>query len=95
MGAELARLVPALGRAPVAEPFSAQRLQRALVEALRGWSAVDSGVVAAGDTLHGVALDDLHFADLASLDLIAPLVGESTADGLARRLAWLLAARPA
>ncbi len=95
VGAELARLVPALGRPPVAEPFSVQRLQRALVEALRGWSAVDSGVVAAGDTLHGLALDDLHFADLASLDLIAPLVGESTADGPAGRLAWLLAARPA
>ena len=92
---ELARLVPALGRPPVAEPFSVQRLQRALVEALRGWSVVDSGVVAAGDTRLGLALDDLHFADLASLELIAPLVGEFTADGPAGRLAWLLAARPA
>lgn len=85
---ELSRLVPALGQPAAAEPFSALRLQRALVEALRGWSAV------AGASLQGLALDDLHVADRASLDLIAPLVGESGAEGQPVRLAWLMAARP-
>lgn len=85
---ELRRLAPALGQPVAAEPFSVQRLLRALVEALRGWSARADG------RLQGLALDDLHFADLASLDLIAPLVGESAGEGQPQRLPWLMAARP-
>ena len=89
VGVELSRLVPALHRPSVAEPFSVQQLQRALVEALRGWSGLPQG------RLQGLALDDLHFADLASLNLLVPVIGETAAASPGTGLAWLMAARPA
>lgn len=75
--AELARLAPTLGAA-AADPFSALRLRQALRHALDDWR---------GAGLTGIALDDLQFADPASIDLLLPLA----AAGGAR---WLVAHRP-
>jgi DNA-binding SARP family transcriptional activator len=75
--AELARLAPTLGAA-AADPFSALRLRQALRHALDDWR---------GAGLAGIALDDLQFADPASIDLLLPLA----AAGGAR---WLVAHRP-
>ncbi len=92
VGAELSRLVPGLQPAASAEPFSALRLQRALREALRAWTVALPGPGAtAGPALAALVLDDLHFADPPSLDLLAPLVGDPALPGLR----WLMAARPA
>jgi len=76
---ELARIVPELGAAPSA-PLAPLRLQQALVQALSDWRV-------AGLTL--LAIDDLQFADDATLELLLPLIGA----GAEPRLAWLLAAR--
>ena len=67
---ELARLVPGLGDADT-EPFTVLRLQRAVRDALRGWASPQ-----AQPRLLGLALDDLHFADAATLELLATLMGE-------------------
>ncbi|GMV47792.1 MAG: hypothetical protein AMXMBFR66_31900 [Pseudomonadota bacterium] len=69
--AELARLVPALGTAAPG-PLSELRLMQAMARLLRD--------------LPGVCLDDLHFADTASVELLPAL--------LAQPLPWLLALRP-
>ncbi len=82
VAAELARLVPGLGAADT-EPFTALRLQRAVLAALQAWAAVD-----AQPRLQGLALDDLHLADRATLDLLAALMAEAGATP-----GWLLAAR--
>lgn len=70
--AELARLVPALGEAPPGR-IEARRLQQALEQAL---SRAAPG---------GVALDDLQFADEATLELLPALAMTPQP--------WLLAAR--
>jgi len=70
--AELARLVPSLGAA-AADAFTRLRLQQALQAACQAWQA--AGLV-------GVVLDDLHFADAATLDLLAPLIGNGREGGL-------------
>ena len=63
---ELARVLPELGAAPVG-PMNEARFRQAVVEALAGRR--QSG-------LAGVALDDLHFADAASLELLPLLATE-------------------
>jgi hypothetical protein len=63
---ELARVLPELGAAP-AGPMNEARFREAVVEALAGRR--QSGLV-------GVALDDLHFADAASLELLPLLATE-------------------
>jgi len=61
--AELARLLPELG-APPAETMNEMRLRQAVARAL----------AAGGEGgLKGVALDDLHFADAASLEMLPGL----------------------
>ncbi len=75
--AELARLLPALGAAPRA-PLARARFQRALNEAL--------GQAVAGG-LAGVVVEDLHFADAASLELLPCLASTPG-------LPWLLTLRP-
>lgn len=74
--AELVRLAPALGAA-AADPFSALRLRQALRHALDDWR---------GAGLTGIAVDDLQFADPASIDLLLPLA--------AGGVGWLVAHRP-
>jgi hypothetical protein len=74
---ELARLLPALGPAPRA-PLVRVRLERALDDTLR--QAVARGLV-------GVVVEDLHFADAASLELLPGLAS-------AVALPWLLTLRP-
>jgi DNA-binding SARP family transcriptional activator len=75
--AELARLLPALGPAPRA-PLTRVRLERALDDTLR--DAIARG-------LAGVVVEDLHFADAASLELLPCL---AATEGLP----WLLTLRP-
>ncbi|HEV7575363.1 MAG TPA: AAA family ATPase [Caldimonas sp.] len=58
--AELARIVPECGRAATA------KFDRASFE-----SAVEDTLVRAGTSLVVVAVDDLHFADIASVELLA------------------------
>ena len=80
---ELCRLLPELGSRNAA-PMEGQRLslQRALVALLE---------IATTETLSAVIVDDLHFADEASVEMLHALVG---ADGL-DRLSWGFAQRPA
>ena len=85
---ELARVMPELGdgllpAAPLPGPHRRHGLQHGVAALLR----------AAGPALSGVLLDDLHFADDASLDLLQSLVG-GEADGEAA-LSWVFALRPA
>ena len=74
---ELARLVPDMGPAGD-DPFDRLRLRQALLCAMGVWS--DAG-------LQGVAVDDLQFADSASLELLAPLASRATQS-------WIFASRP-
>ncbi|MBL8339831.1 MAG: AAA family ATPase [Rubrivivax sp.] len=78
---ELARVVPELGPATPG-PLLPLRLRQALHQAL-------AEGLAAGLAL--VALDDLHHADEATLDLLLPLIAAAHAGGPA----WLLAVRAA
>jgi len=57
---ELARVLPELGAAPVS-PINEARFRQAVVQAL---------IVRRAAGLAGLALDDLHFADAASLELL-------------------------
>ena len=75
----LARLAPALG-APGVGPPEAASLRVSLEQALAAWRAAG---------LAGLVLDDLHFADTASLELLLPLAGAAAAG-----LRWLMAVRP-
>lgn len=77
---ELARLAPEAGALPT-DTFSSLRLQQAMRAALLQWQK---------QGLRGVALDDLHYADPSSLDLLLPLASNTAAV----RLPWLLATRP-
>ncbi|HXF45739.1 MAG TPA: AAA family ATPase [Burkholderiaceae bacterium] len=76
---ELARLLPELGEA---EPI------RSDAERARFYNAVAAALAAQRESLHGVIVDDLHFADDASVELIQYLLG-------AAELRWVFAARPA
>ena len=74
---ELARLVPDMGPAGN-DPFDRLRLRQALLCALAVWNAAG---------LKGVAVDDLQFADSASLELLAPLASRATQS-------WVFSSRP-
>lgn len=74
---ELARLVPDMGPA-ADDPFDRLRLRQALLSAMGVWN--DAG-------LQGVAVDDLQFADSASLELLAPLASRA-------RQSWVFSSRP-
>jgi tetratricopeptide (TPR) repeat protein len=77
---ELARLAPEAG-APATDPFAVLRLRQAVRAALLDWHR---------QGLAGLAVDDLHHADGATLHLLLPLFVQTAADGLP----WLLASRP-
>ncbi len=79
--AVLARLVPTLGT-PGSGTLEAASLRIATEQALAHWAA---------GGLEGVVIDDVHFADAASLELLLPLAGAAGQTGLC----WLLAVRPA
>lgn len=81
VSAELARLLPEAGPAPHPERKASQPILWQAVEALFG-AAVASGVEV-------IAVDDLHHADEASLDLLRWLA----ASQLLTDLRWLFAAR--
>lgn len=75
---ELARLLPELGEAaPISSEADRTRFYNATAVALR----------AAAARLDAVVIDDLHFADEASVELLQYLAADS-------RLHWLFAARP-
>ncbi len=61
---ELARIAPLLGSAP-AGVLAVPRLQQALAEALAAWGSAGLALL---------AIDDVHFADEASLELLPTLV---------------------
>jgi DNA-binding SARP family transcriptional activator len=63
---ELARVLPELGVAP-AGALNEARFRQAIMQAVAAWRAAG---------LTGLALDDLHFADAASLELLPQLAGE-------------------
>jgi len=75
--AELARVLPELGAAP-ASPLVEARFRQAVIQALAACQPA---------SLAGVALDDLHFADRASLEMLPALATTG--------LRWVLAARDA
>ncbi len=77
---ELARVVPEAGT-PASDSFASVRLQQAVRTALLHWRQ---------HGLAGLALDDLHFADPASLDVLLPLASNAASPGLP----WVLATRP-
>ncbi len=81
---ELARLLPELGEATP---------RRAEAQGLALQGAV-SALIADADRLAGLAVDDLHFADAASLEMLRALVDAEPAPGRAP-LRWALAFRPA
>jgi tetratricopeptide (TPR) repeat protein len=75
---ELARLLPELGEA---EPIRSEAERTRFFNAVAVALAAESGLV-------GVAVDDLHFADAASIELLQYLSAE-------RSLRWLFAGRTA
>ena len=77
---ELARIAPEFGD-PTASPPDALRLRQAIGDALDQWRAKGLALL---------ALDDLHHADEASLELVSALAAASSASAGIR---WLLAAR--
>ena len=76
---ELARLLPELGEA---DPI------RSEAERSRFYNAVGAVLHAAGSGIAGAIVDDLHFADDASIELIHYLTGD-------QRMPWVFAGRPA
>ncbi len=76
---ELARLLPELGEAT---PISSE------AERARFYNAAAVALTAAAGAIDAVVIDDLHFADEASVELLQYLAADS-------RLRWLFAARPA
>ena len=76
---ELARLLPELGEA---EPI------RSAAERSRFYNAVGAVLHADGSGIAGAIVDDLHFADDASVELIHYLTGD-------QRMPWVFAGRPA
>lgn len=79
---ELARVLPELG-APAVGPLSPLRLRLAVETCLRTCVGQELGVL---------ALDDLQFADLASLELLPALAHAARSPTALPR--WLLASRP-
>ena len=77
---ELARIAPEFGD-PTASPPDALRLRQAIGDALEQWRAKGLALL---------ALDDLHHADEASLELVSALAVASSANA---GIVWLLAAR--
>jgi tetratricopeptide (TPR) repeat protein len=76
---ELARVLPELGTASASFPEGRRlHLQNALAAFLK-----------AAPGLQGLVLDDLHFADTATLEVLPALIGET------QPLRWALAYRPA
>ncbi|HTN50425.1 MAG TPA: BTAD domain-containing putative transcriptional regulator [Burkholderiaceae bacterium] len=73
--AELARVLPEIGSAP-SEPLNEARFRQAVAQACAAQAA---------GGLAGVALDDLHFADSASLELLPALVTSGLRFALAVR----------
>jgi DNA-binding SARP family transcriptional activator len=80
--AELARVLPELGTAPI-EPMSAARFRQAIAHVIEARRA---------DGLAGVALDDLHFADTASVEWLPELATSGLRCALAVRGAEMPAA---
>jgi DNA-binding SARP family transcriptional activator len=80
---EIARVLPELGGS-IAKPSEHQRLpmRRALI-----------GFLNAAQGLQGLAVDDMHFADAASLEMLQSLIDEAEHEGA--ELRWILAFRPA
>jgi DNA-binding SARP family transcriptional activator/tetratricopeptide (TPR) repeat protein len=83
---ELARVLPELEAAPPRAPGEGQRL--IMQRALRSLLDAQSG-------LSGLLVDDLHFADEASLELLRALMDDDVAGEGHRPLRWALAYRPA
>jgi len=79
VAAELARLLPELGAAPTTMARTV-KLREALTQAIS--AMVDAG-------LKGLVLDDLQFADEASIDALLWLMSQD----VGRRLSWLLTLR--
>jgi DNA-binding SARP family transcriptional activator len=77
---ELARIAPELGTPPPG-PLRAPRLQQALLHALAEWRPAG---------LDLLVIDDLHFADSATLEVLPALTAGLREPGIA----WLLAVRP-
>jgi tetratricopeptide (TPR) repeat protein len=82
---EVARVLPELGECPArpaeSQRFALQRAIRALLDSVPG--------------IEGLLIDDLHFADAASLDMLQALI-DGTGDGNnGSALRWVLAYRPA
>lgn len=80
---EIARVLPELGDVPArqseSQRFVLQRAIRTLLANVRG--------------IEGLVIDDLHFADLTSLDMLQALI-DSPSEGV-KPLRWVLAYRPA
>ncbi len=72
---------PAGSAPPPREPLEPARLRVAVEQALRHWQR---------GGLAGIVIDDLHFADAASIELLLAVAGAPEAG-----LRWVLASRPA
>ncbi|MDH4052415.1 MAG: AAA family ATPase, partial [Rubrivivax sp.] len=84
---EIARVLPELDGSGLRPAGEGQRL--VLQRALRGLLASQPG-------LKGLVVDDLHFADEASLEMLGALIdGDDEDDDPTRGLQWALAYRPA
>ena len=81
--AELARVAPRLGAAPERR-LDHLRFRQALEQALAGWRAAGLALV---------VLDDLHYADDATLDLLPALIKPASAEE--RGVVWLMGVRSA
>ncbi|MEO7244852.1 MAG: AAA family ATPase [Rubrivivax sp.] len=79
---QIAAVLPEWGDAPRSSEGGRSALQSAVCSLLSGMSG-----------LRGLVVDDLHFADSASLELLQSLV--DTADAAPTVLAWVFACRPA
>ena len=77
--AELARLLPELGAAPGTK-FQALQMQQAVAQTIA--AAAQSGVA-------GVVIDDVQFADDASLEILLRLITQDAS----RSLPWLITVR--
>ncbi len=83
--AELARIAPRLGAAPERR-LDHLRFRQALEQALAGWRAAGLALV---------VLDDLHYADEATLDLLPALVKPAVVSAKEPGIVWLMGVRSA
>ena len=83
---EVARVLPEL--APALPRVTGEGERLVMQSAVRA-------LLASNDDLAGLLVDDLHFADEASLDMLLALIDASEAEGPAHTLRWALAYRPA